>query len=690
MDNINTFVISTLKIPSNENQSKYWGIPAIDLVNLFRKNNQTNQEDRVIIKDLINSIASQFNCNAKRILGDYRKDGSKHIKYFRIQLKSNDEKEDIYLKKEFPAVEEVLPIRENSSVDVLMNEKTHSEPLNQTVVTTCSVENDPVSATKNAKFMKEEAQLDLSNQNTVMVSTEKFCSNFVTTEIPSTMISNESAQKTLLLPALNSAEMKTYAESKLTKMPERLKCLYHFQPEGISKRMDSYQSPLFITSSVRKELQVRGFATIKKLLDVNFLQEVLRYVNLKQHSENIDASAYLQLSGPRHTIGLVTKYGWTKFDYNGPCQQIIAADPNLYTCACELLGTTRLCTNFYEYKYNFPRQTKNSEFNDVDFEFFHTDGNYQQLLFADQAGYNVETSFYQFIVPLTPMCPSTATVYFAAGFHNHWREATYRALQANNWSRFGWSTCNPKHQFLPQDVQEFITNKLTPAVAEPGDVIIFNALLPHGPNVNDSDNIRVAAYPFFAPLIGCEDDKLQSFLPNSPSSVKQDVLNGTCPKYAAHPWGEYSLPKASQKFFSLLPYRKLSQSLLADCLFGFKSWSVFEKTKEAKALFGIQQRCREECVVRMRELSLQSLKSWNNTIEELLNIHKEHEMENDNCLLCSRLRNASLSQWWHSSNAVYHREANCKCARCLKALQKGWQLWNATGGCNCTQCCKIN
>ena len=71
--------------------------------------------------------------------------------------------------------------------------------------------------------------------------------------------------------------------------------------------------------------------------------------------------SYLTYGGPKHTIGLVTKYGWT-----GPVQQALFV-PGIYKIACELLGTNQLTVNGYEYKMLYPRKKNTSKV----FEFLH-------------------------------------------------------------------------------------------------------------------------------------------------------------------------------------------------------------------------------------------------------------------------------------------------------------------------------
>lgn len=208
------------------------------------------------------------------------------------------------------------------------------------------------------------------------------------------------------------------------------------------------------------------------------------------------------------------------------------------------------------------------------FEFVRADCNYPQLLFAEQAGLPVSDLFYQVIVPLTHMDPSTTTVYVAKEFQQHWKSATYRALKVKSWARNGWKTCSPLERFLAEDVDILIKKNLVPIAANVGDVVIFSSLLPHRPNLNAGKELRIAAYPFFAPFLSEQSSynhlAVKSYLPNSLASVHDSVLNGTCPQFSAHPWCDYKLSTVSQRAFPILPKVHLPRSLLGDCLFGFR------------------------------------------------------------------------------------------------------------------------
>jgi len=487
------------------------------------------------------------------------------------------------------------------------------------------------------------------------------------------------------LPDLDSEEMREYAKRQLKTAPSWIQNWLKAKGFATGLHLDGYE-PHFITAAIRKELKENGFAVIKGVFDIVVLNEARRYIEIKQKSEQINESSYEKLCRKNFAVGLVTKNGWTKTDYAGYAQQVVTASPNLYKCVSELYGTTRLLPNFYEYKYNYGRSDNNGN----EPEFTHSDVNYPQLLFAEQAGLQID-DMYQFITPFTPMSPESTTVYVAKGFNQHWKEATYRAMKAGHWSRCGWQACNPLHQFLPEDVQNLIKPTLTPLKADPGDFIIFSATLPHGPNLNSTGAIRIAAYPYLAPyLIGREALNDRSYLPNGVDSVLNSVRLGVCPKYSAHAACKYELKLFSRHFFPLLPYRELWRSLLADCLFGFKSWQAFERSEFAKLLFAPPSPEQSAYIGCVHDHMASDLQYWNDEMEALLTDHEDHSIQDPRCALCNRLAQATLEQWWHSTEAVYHRLEACHCHRCDAVKQLGWKHWQETGGCTCPVCVNDN
>ena len=284
-----------------------------------------------------------------------------------------------------------------------------------------------------------------------------------------------------------------------------------------------------------------------------------------------------------------------------------------------------------------------------------------------------------------------ATVYFAAGFHKVWKEATHRSLKLGHWSRNGWQTCNPLKQFISEDVNKLIKNQLKPVEANIGDIIIFSPFLPHGPNLNAFKYVRIAAYNYYGRLTSNVDESnfqnAECYLPNSITKVANSVLFGTCPKYAAHPWSNYALHRNSINFYSKLPYRSALFTNLAKSLFGIQSWQFFEKSEEANIIFNTKCdiNIQKEMIFNMQSILIENLSTLNNETEIMINNHEKHQFDN-NCILCLRKSSASLSQWWHSSDAIIHQKRHCKCILCKTVKQKGWKSIRDKKGCNCLLC----
>jgi len=490
------------------------------------------------------------------------------------------------------------------------------------------------------------------------------------------------------IPPLGSQEMREYARSNLRNAPERIQNLLHVLPLSQTGGIDMTQvKPLYVTDEYKQSLEDKGFVTIPNIINLQLIEEAKRYISLKMRSEHIDSQAYLIYSGPQHTVGLVMKHGWTKIDYAGPIQQMFAAIPGVYRVAVELYGDDRLVVNFYEYKVCHPRYYRPGEL----LEFLHADLNFKELLNLIEAGVPATQLCYQFIIPLTPMKPDGATVYFASGFHKHWRAATYRALQADHWSRHGWHTCNPLHQFLPHDAEVLIMDRMEPVSANVGDIVVFSPFLPHGPNPNRYDSLQMAVYNFYGRVTSEQDidnpSLAKSYLPNSIHEVAHAVQTGQVPTYSAHPWCQNELSKPSRNFFSLLPYQPFPLSNLARSLFGLQAWKSFEESADAQQLFSNckDPESQKQSIFEMQQPLLHQISQLNDQIEEKLLPHLVHQFSSD-CEYCIRLQNASLSQWWHSTTALEHLDKGCSCDRCKAVAQQGWKSFRNTKGCTCSMC----
>jgi len=245
--------------------------------------------------------------------------------------------------------------------------------------------------------------------------------------------------------------------------PAQIHALFNASSLSFHNSLNVSTSPIFINSGIRETLNRDGFVVVPNVVTNELIQQLKRYVMLKMESEGVfDSSAYLEVGGPRHTIGLVTKYGWTKLDYVGPFQQILSSDAAIYLLICELLGATRLVPNFYEYKVSHPMSAKRKG---NKFEFIHVDANYKKLLDLIDAGIDFTQLFYQIIIPITDMVPEGATVCFAKGFHKHWESITRNAIQSNLWTRRGWKATNPLNHITEEDSKRYITSRWTPVTA---------------------------------------------------------------------------------------------------------------------------------------------------------------------------------------------------------------------------------
>jgi len=496
-------------------------------------------------------------------------------------------------------------------------------------------------------------------------------------------------------PELDTEEFKRFAIDTLqaSKAPMRIKNLLgKVLPPSVNSiggvNMSTI-SPLYMTEDNRKTLQEHGYVIVPDVIHQKTIKELKKYLELKLGSEHIDSESYLVLGGAGGTNGLINKHGWFKIDYAGPLQQILSSLTSVYMCAAETLGYSRLMVNFYETKANASREGLGKGV-----EFIHIDGDLRVLLLLEQAGVPVDQLIFQIIVPLTDMNPNGATIAFADGFHHHWKHATWRALQSKPWTGVSWTTNNPKTHLLPEDYDKLVEAAMTPITANVGSLIIFNPLLPHAPNYNTSGSMRMAAYPYYSMLLsnqhGDKPEEAVSILPNSLTSVKDTVLFGTIPDYSAHPYCNIKLQKYAKNFFSALPLQQIPHSVLARCLFGIQPWSDFEK-REGLTLFSssLSRTARLKCVKQMDLLDTRTLRALNKSIKPIVSQHSDHkyQLAELTCTLCQRMRDATLSQWWHSSHALYHKQTtHCNCTRCEEVQRLGWNAWNDPKGCTCINC----
>jgi len=673
---------------------KYLGITIDTLVELYESQYGGYSDRSQLRSGMFTAVAEVFGSSC---IGNYKdkKESKKHIKYCRIAPNEPGLPVPLLENKyyfEHSGRNQSPPIVRNTCtlMELDFSWQNHACILDCNMVVEDQKDNKTSKEEEMPQNSKQENEFDTNDSKFVNSNIEIQSDSVAFVEIRDKVVDTELSTTNhksvfpLPIPPLNSKEMYDYSWKQFRTAPQWLQ-EFHQHPTFANGFDLQGHIPIIMTDLRRKQLNQDGFLVIPNILPIHLLNETKRYILMEQQSENVETDSYKIFSRQRFAPGYVTKQGWNKFGYAGIPQQVITALPNLYVCMAELYNTSRLATNFYEYKFNFGR----SEQNGNNLEFFHADCNYAEVLFAEQIGLPVNNLLWQVIVPLTPMNPKTTTVYFAKGFHLYWKDATYRALKAGKWTRRGWKTCNPYNQFLRLDVENLIQKKLTPVSTEVGDIIIFSSLIPHGPNLNATKETRIALYPYFTPHLSlqCVENptEVMSYFPNSLKSVKSSVQTGACPDYAANPWVNYKLSKVSRNFFPFLPYYQLPLSLLGECLFGFKPWTNFDSMM-AKSLFGMEN-TRTELIKLMEQRIYEAFQIWNHRIVYWLRIHFEHPLlQPIKCVLCLRLENCTLAKWWHSTDAIIHKQLGCACVRCKLTQQFGWKLLNEITNCNRSDC----
>jgi hypothetical protein len=296
------------------------------------------------------------------------------------------------------------------------------------------------------------------------------------------------------------------------------------------------------------------------------------------------------------------------------------------------------------------------------------------------------------IIPITDMREDGPTVFYAKGFHQHWEELTRKVMEKKDTR--AWKTTNPMNVFRKEDFKTYITDEMVPMVAAAGDVVIFSALLPHGPNLNTSE-IRIAAYNFYAPLITMQDplcpSSALSFLPNSLNEVQQSILDGRCPNLIANAWLNGRLSDRSKSFVPALPTYRTNRTSLDNCLHGFMPWSTFETSEEATWLYNqdpAKEQDRRHHIKMMQYNNIVHLQECNNWMEEAIQRHRSCFTRScENCVICQRMASLSIEAWWHTTEGARHAfDDTCCCLNCQKVKQLEWNSWATKGGCTCSIC----
>jgi len=440
--------------------------------------------------------------------------------------------------------------------------------------------------------------------------------------------------------------------------------------------------PVFVTAQRRKELEEFGVTVIENVFsqqEIDLCKESLK-ASLDVNSINRDSYQYLCRN---HGMpGIVTKHGWTKVSYLTPTAQMLSLHPNVWTIASELYGVSRLATNFYECKACFPQHDKCNKL-----EFVHADVNYEKSLLLEAAGYQWNL-FYQMIAPLTDMVYPGPTVFFGAGVHKSdvWGPAVTEALQKNTWRRGGWKTCNPG-RVIPK-----LLERMRAAHAKAGSLVVFHPNTPHAPNINASVEMRLASYIFIGPLLEQQNpakpDETATLLPNSQKEVIASLQSGSCPRLSADPLCYDEIQLAARSFVSAAPYIELPRSVLGNCIIGAKAWCEFEVTSVANSLLSLPPNDPLRATV-IEQLQRPALDALSHYILQL-KTHLSPDLHNQTqCIVCARTSSFTDEQYWHTSEAAYHRQHNLDhCLQCqrVRTLSQKWSSFSDKGGCSCPSC----
>jgi len=86
------------------------------------------------------------------------------------------------------------------------------------------------------------------------------------------------------------------------------------------------------SSEIKRDLHKKGFSILKNFYDKKTLQLAEQSLQTLIKAERWTEYSYHYLSGPRYSIGLTTRFGWTKI-YNSIAHRIISAYPKLMSLA---------------------------------------------------------------------------------------------------------------------------------------------------------------------------------------------------------------------------------------------------------------------------------------------------------------------------------------------------------------------
>lgn len=426
------------------------------------------------------------------------------------------------------------------------------------------------------------------------------------------------------------------------------------------------ENNFLLTPQQETELYYKGFVVLEDFFEDQTLDVAIESINNVIKAEEISEFSYQDLSGPRSTLGIVTKYGWTKF-YTSLAHRLICIHPKLMSLNFEIFQTNKLTLHPYDLKLEFPRPAEHQKN-----AFIHTDLNYSQMLLFKTLG--IPIYFFQLIAPLTPMTEK-AGVSFFPGWHQlfKWERPLLQAIREDRWNIWGSRTSD-----LSRICSEMTTEQKI-CFAKKNDLVIFCTTMPHASLINKSSLPRLAIYPYLSPILEeTQDDYLYSLFPSDSKEELWNVFkNGKAPRFVGHPLVESRPRHNASVFCQALPHIPLPDNEIENALLGRKPWTqnlykkLTSKTDAPKLWKELESYYIDEMKKRVLEEKECIFKHRNNSSKE--------------CAICQRTCEvrSNPNDWWHSTEAALHLNSGCNCNLCDRV--KGWVHFSQ-GHCSCEKC----
>jgi hypothetical protein len=134
------------------------------------------------------------------------------------------------------------------------------------------------------------------------------------------------------------------------------------------------QESFLLTDEIKNQLHTQGFAVLRNFYDSDTLNLAEQSLKNIIKGEGWDETAYHYISEKRYSLGLTTKFGWTKF-YTSPAHRLISCYPKLLSLCLETYQSKGVTIHPYDLKIEWDRSDDKKNV-----AFVHTDLNYSDML----------------------------------------------------------------------------------------------------------------------------------------------------------------------------------------------------------------------------------------------------------------------------------------------------------------------